>query len=120
MTTQSTSTSVSVGSSNEPTIVEVIETTRNKDIWQHYDLCKMSDESKKGRCKQCDGNVVETKGRSLEDIERELSPEVKEIATFALTLNCWKFGMVLKKMEMKEEYDNGGGKVNEIEEEDVG
>ncbi|GJR45924.1 zinc finger BED domain-containing protein DAYSLEEPER [Tanacetum coccineum] len=53
MTTQSSSTSVGVGSSNEPTIVEVIETTRNKDIWQHYDLCKMSDGSKKGRCKLC-------------------------------------------------------------------
>ncbi|GKC12280.1 hypothetical protein Tco_1009062 [Tanacetum coccineum] len=26
--------------------------------------------------------------------------------------------MVLKKMEMEEEYDNGGGKVNEMEEED--
>nr|GEV57469.1 zinc finger, BED-type, phospholipase-like, homeodomain-like protein [Tanacetum cinerariifolium] len=45
MATQSTSTSIGVGSSNEPTIVEVIETTRNKDIWQHYDLCKMSDGS---------------------------------------------------------------------------
>nr|GEU60016.1 zinc finger, BED-type, phospholipase-like, homeodomain-like protein [Tanacetum cinerariifolium] len=54
MASQSTSTSVGVGSSNEPTIVEVLETTRNKDIWQHYDLCKMSDVSKKGRCKQCD------------------------------------------------------------------
>ncbi|GJV51093.1 zinc finger, BED-type, phospholipase-like, homeodomain-like protein [Tanacetum coccineum] len=53
MATQSSSTSVGVGSSNEPTIVEVIETTRNKDIWQHYDLCKMSDGSKKGRCKLC-------------------------------------------------------------------
>nr|GEX14447.1 zinc finger, BED-type, phospholipase-like, homeodomain-like protein [Tanacetum cinerariifolium] len=53
MASQSTSTSVGVGSSNEPTIVEVLETTRNKDIWQHYDLCKMSDGSKKGRCKQC-------------------------------------------------------------------
>nr|GEU95135.1 zinc finger, BED-type, phospholipase-like, homeodomain-like protein [Tanacetum cinerariifolium] len=52
MATQSTSTSVGVGSSNEPTIVEVIETTRNKDIWQYYGLCKMSDGSKKGRCKQ--------------------------------------------------------------------
>ncbi|GJT68411.1 hypothetical protein Tco_1019891 [Tanacetum coccineum] len=51
MATQSTSTSVGVGSSNEPTIVEVLETTRNKEIWQHYDLCKMSMGSKKGRCK---------------------------------------------------------------------
>nr|GEW53408.1 retrotransposon protein [Tanacetum cinerariifolium] len=53
MATQSTSTFVGVGSSNKPTIVEVIETTRNKDIWQHYDLCKMSDGSKKGCSKQC-------------------------------------------------------------------
>nr|GEZ39215.1 zinc finger BED domain-containing protein DAYSLEEPER [Tanacetum cinerariifolium] len=53
MATQSSSTSVGVGSSNEPTIVEVIETTRNKEIFQHYDLCKMSDGSKKGRCKHC-------------------------------------------------------------------
>ncbi|GJY17510.1 zinc finger BED domain-containing protein RICESLEEPER 2 [Tanacetum coccineum] len=53
MATQSTSTSVGVGSSNEPTIVEVIETTRNKEVWKHFDYCKMSDGSKKGRCKHC-------------------------------------------------------------------
>ncbi|GJV13534.1 zinc finger BED domain-containing protein RICESLEEPER 2 [Tanacetum coccineum] len=53
MATQSSSTSVGVGSSNEPTIVEVIQTNRNPEIWQHYDLCKMSDGSMKARCKLC-------------------------------------------------------------------
>nr|GEW03712.1 zinc finger, BED-type, phospholipase-like, homeodomain-like protein [Tanacetum cinerariifolium] len=65
MATQSTLTSVGVGSSNEPTIVEVIETTRNKDIWQHYDLCKMSDGSKKGRCKQCSKFIIASSNSTL-------------------------------------------------------
>nr|GEW54769.1 zinc finger, BED-type, phospholipase-like, homeodomain-like protein [Tanacetum cinerariifolium] len=65
MATQSTSNSVGVVSSNEPTIVEVIETTRNKDIWKHYDLCKMSDGSKKGRCKQCGKFVTASSNSTL-------------------------------------------------------
>nr|GEU75851.1 hypothetical protein [Tanacetum cinerariifolium] len=76
MATQGTSTFVDVGSSNESTIVEVIETTRNKDIWQHYDLCKMSDGSKKGRCKHCDAqeriqHTLNLEGDCLE-IEQQL------------------------------------------------
>ncbi|GKB17791.1 zinc finger, BED-type, phospholipase-like, homeodomain-like protein [Tanacetum coccineum] len=64
MATQSTSTSVGVGSSNEPTMVEVIETTRNKDVWKHYDLCKMSNGSKKGRCKHC-GKFISASSNSM-------------------------------------------------------
>nr|GEV56644.1 zinc finger BED domain-containing protein DAYSLEEPER [Tanacetum cinerariifolium] len=80
MASQSTSTSVGVGSSNEPTIVEVLETTRNKDIWQHYDLCKMSDGSKKGRCKQC-GKFIRASSNSTlrQHIEKPYCPVRKVI-----------------------------------------
>ncbi|KAE8717338.1 Detected protein of unknown function [Hibiscus syriacus] len=41
----------SVGGSLE--VVRVIEHTRNKDIWDHYDLCEMSNGSRRARCKLC-------------------------------------------------------------------
>ncbi|GKD35997.1 zinc finger BED domain-containing protein RICESLEEPER 2 [Tanacetum coccineum] len=78
MATQSTSTSVGVGSSNEPTIVEVLETTRNKEIWQHYDLCKMSDGSKKGRCKLCGKFISSSSNSTLrQHYEKKYCPVLK-------------------------------------------
>nr|GEX04013.1 zinc finger, BED-type, phospholipase-like, homeodomain-like protein [Tanacetum cinerariifolium]GEZ79984.1 zinc finger, BED-type, phospholipase-like, homeodomain-like protein [Tanacetum cinerariifolium] len=75
MATQSSSTSVGVGSSNEPTILEVIETTRNKHIWKHYDLCKMSDGSQKGRCKLCASeSAFSLSGRGLLIRRTRLTP----------------------------------------------
>ncbi|KAE8704325.1 40S ribosomal protein S8 [Hibiscus syriacus] len=41
----------SVGGNLE--VVRVIEHTRNKDIWDHYDLCEMSNGSRRARCKLC-------------------------------------------------------------------
>nr|GEZ56580.1 zinc finger BED domain-containing protein RICESLEEPER 2 [Tanacetum cinerariifolium] len=99
MTTQSqsTSTSVGVGSSNETTIVEVIETTRNKDNWQHYDLCKISDGSMKDRCKRCDKKVKRSRsdntgtnefGRYTET-DWIISMEQEEFNNFDI-LSWWK------------------------------
>ncbi|GJW35262.1 zinc finger BED domain-containing protein RICESLEEPER 2-like protein [Tanacetum coccineum] len=55
MATQSSSTTTGVGSSSAPTILEVLSTTRNPDIWKHFNLCKMSDNSTKAQCKRCFG-----------------------------------------------------------------
>ncbi|GJT05769.1 zinc finger, BED-type, phospholipase-like, homeodomain-like protein [Tanacetum coccineum] len=55
MATQSSSTTTGVGSSSAPTILEVLTTTRNPKIWQHFNLCKMSDNSTKAQCKHCFG-----------------------------------------------------------------
>ncbi|GJQ95658.1 zinc finger, BED-type, phospholipase-like, homeodomain-like protein [Tanacetum coccineum] len=55
MATQSSSTATGVGSSSAPTILEILTTTRNPDVWQHFNLCKMSDNSTKAQCKHCFG-----------------------------------------------------------------
>ena len=41
----------SVGQNLE--VVRIIEHHRAPHIWEHYDLCEMSDGSKKARCKHC-------------------------------------------------------------------
>ncbi|KAD4180425.1 hypothetical protein E3N88_29016 [Mikania micrantha] len=47
--------SVGVGAStsNEPTVVRIKTTTRNKELFQHFDLCEMSNGVDKARCKGC-------------------------------------------------------------------
>ena len=52
----------SVGQNLE--VVKIIEHHRNPQNWEHYDLCEMSNGSKKARCKHCrkffshDGNTT--------------------------------------------------------------
>ena len=41
----------SVGGNLE--VVQVLEHKRSKEIWDHYDLCLLSNGSKKARCKYC-------------------------------------------------------------------
>ena len=36
-------------------VVKVLDHKRTKDIWDHYDLCEMSNGSKRARCKYCYG-----------------------------------------------------------------
>jgi hypothetical protein len=45
--------STGVGSSNEPTIVELLSTKRKNDVFENFLLCKMSDNTVKARCKKC-------------------------------------------------------------------
>ncbi|KAD2803999.1 hypothetical protein E3N88_37376 [Mikania micrantha] len=47
--------SVGVGASTstEPTVVRIKTTTRNKELFQHFDLCEMSNGVDKARCKGC-------------------------------------------------------------------
>ena len=40
-----------VGGNSE--VLQIIDHKRNKEIWEHYDLCLMSNNSKKARCKYC-------------------------------------------------------------------
>ncbi|GKE02422.1 hypothetical protein Tco_1390405 [Tanacetum coccineum] len=53
MATQSSSSSADVSSTDTPTIVEVFETTRNKNVWCNFNLVKLSDETVKAHCKHC-------------------------------------------------------------------
>ncbi|KAL8265065.1 hypothetical protein R6Q59_023195 [Mikania micrantha] len=52
---RSAQSSVNVGASTstEPTVVRIKSTTRNKNLFQHFDLCKMSNGVDKERCKGC-------------------------------------------------------------------
>ncbi|KAL8231543.1 hypothetical protein R6Q57_001321 [Mikania cordata] len=52
---QSAQSSVVIGasSSTKPTVVRIKAKTRNKDLFQHFDLCEMSIGVDKARCKGC-------------------------------------------------------------------
>nr|GEY28860.1 hypothetical protein [Tanacetum cinerariifolium] len=47
------SATIGVGSSSAPMIAQVVPTTLNLKVWQHYNLCKMTDGSTKAQCKHC-------------------------------------------------------------------
>nr|GFC69251.1 zinc finger, BED-type, phospholipase-like, homeodomain-like protein [Tanacetum cinerariifolium] len=49
----SPSTATGVGSTNAPTIREIISTNRNPQIWKDFNLCIMTDNSQKSQCKHC-------------------------------------------------------------------
>nr|GFA76645.1 hypothetical protein [Tanacetum cinerariifolium] len=53
MATQVGSITTGVGSSSSPTIAQILTTTRNPEVWQHYNLCKRMDNSTKAQCKHC-------------------------------------------------------------------
>ncbi|GJS46970.1 zinc finger BED domain-containing protein RICESLEEPER 2-like protein [Tanacetum coccineum] len=53
MATQSGSTTTGIGSSSAPTILEIMPTTRNPQIWKDFHLCKMSDNTMKAQCMHC-------------------------------------------------------------------
>ncbi|GJS24463.1 hypothetical protein Tco_0453095 [Tanacetum coccineum] len=53
MANQGSSSTTGVGSSSTPTIVEILPCKRNPEIWSHYNLCKMSDNTQKAQCIHC-------------------------------------------------------------------
>ena len=53
MASSSQQSTTHIGSSFSPDVVDILPTTRNPEIWKHYDLCLMSDGSQKARCKTC-------------------------------------------------------------------
>ncbi|GJT06090.1 hypothetical protein Tco_0840552 [Tanacetum coccineum] len=78
METRSSSTSVGVGSSNAPTIVEVLETNRNPEIWRNYNLVKLSDGSLKAHCKHCGKFINHSLNSTLKQhYEKKYCPALK-------------------------------------------
>ncbi|GJY91012.1 zinc finger BED domain-containing protein RICESLEEPER 2-like protein [Tanacetum coccineum] len=53
MATQGSSSITGVGSSSAPTILEILPCKRNPEIWCHYNLCRMSDNTQKDQCMHC-------------------------------------------------------------------
>src|ERR1043166_8744284 len=53
MASNSASESTGVGSTSQATVVSILTTTRRAEVFQHFDLCKMSDGLVKARCKKC-------------------------------------------------------------------
>nr|GEY52284.1 zinc finger BED domain-containing protein RICESLEEPER 2-like [Tanacetum cinerariifolium] len=52
MATQSSSTTTGVGSSSAQTVVKIIPTSQNPQIWKDYNLCQMSDNTTKAQSGQ--------------------------------------------------------------------
>ncbi|GJY37499.1 zinc finger BED domain-containing protein RICESLEEPER 2-like protein, partial [Tanacetum coccineum] len=53
MASQSTSTTAGAGSSSAPTVVSILPNNRNPQIWKDFNLCLMSDNTKKAQCIHC-------------------------------------------------------------------
>ncbi|GJU96520.1 hypothetical protein Tco_1321276 [Tanacetum coccineum] len=49
MATQASSTTIGVGSSSAPMVVKILPCTRKDDVWQHFNLSKMSDNTTKAQ-----------------------------------------------------------------------
>ncbi|KAK1413168.1 hypothetical protein QVD17_34938 [Tagetes erecta] len=43
------------GASSQHTVVKILSTTREKELWSKFDLCEMSNGEQKARCKACSG-----------------------------------------------------------------
>nr|GEY09959.1 zinc finger BED domain-containing protein RICESLEEPER 2 [Tanacetum cinerariifolium] len=53
MASQSASTTPGAGSSSAPTVVQILANNRNPLIWKDFNLCLMSDNTKKAQCIHC-------------------------------------------------------------------
>ncbi|GKC67456.1 hypothetical protein Tco_1100054 [Tanacetum coccineum] len=53
MATQASSTTTGVGSSSAPMVLKILPCTRKDDVWQNFNLSKMSDNTTKAQCKLC-------------------------------------------------------------------
>ncbi|PWA61502.1 zinc finger, BED-type, Phospholipase-like, Homeodomain-like protein [Artemisia annua] len=74
---KSSSNTADVGSTNEPTIVGVVPTSRSQDVWCHFDMIKYSDGSTKAHCKACNTMMKSDRNTSLRKHAKEhcLEPE---------------------------------------------
>ena len=66
------------GSTNAPTVVQVIAHNRSQRVWQHWDLVEMSDGTHKARCKYC-GSLLGAASNSTLDkhITKKFCPVLK-------------------------------------------
>ena len=72
------SASIGIGdSSNNPTVVSIKETNRNSAIWCNYDLCVMSNGTKRARCKKCCAFFNEEENSTLKTHMNKRWPAVK-------------------------------------------
>nr|GFA68500.1 hypothetical protein [Tanacetum cinerariifolium] len=53
MASQSSSTTPGAGSSSAPTVLQILPTNQNPQIWKDFNLCKMTDNTTKAQCKHC-------------------------------------------------------------------
>ncbi|GJU14442.1 zinc finger BED domain-containing protein RICESLEEPER 2-like protein [Tanacetum coccineum] len=53
MASQSTSTTAGAGSSSAPVVVQILPNNRNPLIWKDFNICLMSDNTKKAQCIHC-------------------------------------------------------------------
>ncbi|GJY21114.1 zinc finger BED domain-containing protein RICESLEEPER 2-like protein [Tanacetum coccineum] len=53
MASQSNSTTAAAGSSSAPVVTQILPTNRNLLIWKDFNLCLMSDNTKKAQCIHC-------------------------------------------------------------------
>nr|GEW83718.1 hypothetical protein [Tanacetum cinerariifolium] len=72
-------------SSTELTVVEVTATKRNPEIWVNYDLCVMSDNLKRARCKKCSHFFKTDSNSTLRTHMNKSCPVVKEAASSGQT-----------------------------------
>ncbi|KAI3826958.1 hypothetical protein L1987_01018 [Smallanthus sonchifolius] len=67
------------GSSNEVTVVEIRATTRNPAIWCNYNLCLLSNEKERARCKMCGAFLGKDSNTSLKMHMEKSCPSLKGI-----------------------------------------
>ena len=85
MATNSSQSSVNVGNIGESSsaaeqVVKIIPTKRNRDVWQHYDLCEMTSGAKKARCKHCGKFYGEDANSTLKNhVEKKYCKALKNL-----------------------------------------
>ena len=67
MASQSSQSQSSIGgaSSNELTVVVILEMTRDPEVWSNFDLCEMSNGTQKARCKKYGTFFIGTSNSNL-------------------------------------------------------
>ena len=65
------------GQDSDATVVKIIPTTRSKEVWEHYDLCLLSNGKEKARCKKCGMFLGKDGNSTLRSHTTKTCPAVK-------------------------------------------
>ncbi|KAJ0827795.1 putative transcription factor/ chromatin remodeling BED-type(Zn) family [Helianthus annuus] len=107
MATSSAHDSVNVGESTNETVIRVVPTKRNPEVWSHFDLCEMANGKRKARCHHCQGFYAETANSTLKQhIEKPFCKALKQqhvsgqasMASDAANIFNYNFNMVRDEM----------------------
>jgi hypothetical protein len=79
MATQSSQSSVGVGSTSAPNIVRVIPTTRSQDVWSHFDMVELDDKTIKAHCKKCGGFIKSDSNSTLRKHINQYCPSLRSV-----------------------------------------